>query len=100
MTALDRDVTEGAFHVCRHDIDYTLRSIDRAHSSLRGSAHFRGEHCESCSRPFFVELKFAAEQCSAWKMTQHYMRIGDRWQQGLAIAGRPRIGAGRFWTDA
>src|SRR5439155_25787608 len=98
VAAHDRDVAQRAFHVSRRDIEHALSSLDRVYFSLRGAAHFRGEHFERCLCPLFIELKFATEQRNARKVTEHYMRIGDRWQQGLAVAGRTRISAGRFWA--
>src|SRR5439155_26170060 len=98
VTTLDRDVAQRAFHVGRHDIEHTLSSTDRAYFSLHGSAHFRGEHFESCPRPPFIELEFAAQQRSARKVTEYHVRIGNRWEKRLAITGRTGIGAGRFRT--
>src|SRR6266536_5595668 len=80
VPALDGNMSQGAFHVRVHDIDYAERRCDGAYSAARCSAHLLGKLVQRMARALLVQWKFPTKQSCAGKVFKHDVRIGDRRQ--------------------
>src|SRR5438128_1537797 len=80
VTALDGNMSKGAFHVRVHNIDNAERRCDGAYSAARRSAHLPGKLVQRMARALRVQWEFSTKQSCAGKVVKHDVRIGDRRQ--------------------
>src|SRR5207302_7984699 len=86
VSALNRDVTQRALHVCRHNVKQTMCGVDRGYFAFHRDAQFGSEMIESFTCAHLIQFEFASQQRRAGKMSEYYVRVSNCRQTRPAIA--------------